>query len=335
MTIKPWLSKNFLQQMSWSNVRDYPPKKKKPWLFDNFMEMEEIHSDHILEPWPLPNDPPLPPDPDIPQDPEPEDPCLGDRTLRVTALPFSVDCDGSTEVILTFSPDFQCIELKQAFYSSDKARILDSADNTLEFPTNIDDIVGALRIEEGCVESQIITLWAIDCLCGGQASVDIFLDNCGVDCDIVEVDGPTLVATTGSYQYEYTNFPSGAGQVQWAVIGEGASIDQDGTLFTSSACGMLTIIANSNCCGVKTLKVKVNAGVWDGPYTLCDEGGGSGTASCYVDIDLGTRRYYEYKCGTGPSSCAAYSPTPCGSCSEPVPYKQTTFVGNEFWICAP
>ena len=32
------------------SARDYPPKTKKAWLSDNFVSMEEIHSDHTEDP---------------------------------------------------------------------------------------------------------------------------------------------------------------------------------------------------------------------------------------------------------------------------------------------
>lgn len=336
MTIKPWLSKNFLQMMQWSSVRDYPPKRKKPWLFDNFMEMEEIHSDHVEETFKLPNDPPLPPDPDIPQDPEDvePDPCAGDRSLWVIANPSSVDCAVSTGFTLIISPDFRCIELTQAFFDEDGPKIVDSLGNTLEHPTNAEDIIGGLKLEKGCNDPPFITLWVSDCLCGGQTSVDISLDNCGVDCDAVGLSGPTQVLSNGTYQYEYTNFPAEGGQVQWAVAGIGATIGQDGTLFTSGACGMLTVIASSNCCGARVLNVKVvDSGVWVETNILCDTGGGTG--SCFESSDSTHRRLYVWTESLDPpeTSCTAYHPPPC----FPGPWgnKYTVFVSDFTWQCPP
>ena len=341
MTIKPWLSKNFLQMMQWSNVRDYPPKRKKPWLFDNFMEMEEIHSDHMEKPF---EDPilPLPPPPDIPQDPEDvePDPCAGDRSLWVIANPSSVDCDVGTGFSLIISPDFKCIELTQAFFDEDGPHIVDSAGNDLRHPTNIDDIVGGLKLEKGCNDPSSITLWVSDCLCGGQTSVDIFLDNCGVDCGEVELEGPTQVLSNGTYQYEYTNFPSEAGQVQWNVIGQGASIGQDGKLFTSGACGTLTVIATSNCCGSRFMYVKVaNSGVWFETQVLCAKVGGFDACNEYSNNNTRNLRQ-EWTCLSGTPDpvfyCAAYTPPSCytGQCPESTaPY--TKQVKQLDWGCPP
>ena len=342
MTIKPWLSKNFLQMMQWSNVRDYPPKRKKPWLFDNFMEMEEIHSDHMEEPWTDPGgEPPLPPPPNIPQDPEDvePDPCIGDRNLWVTVLPSSIDCDGSKGFTLTFSPDFQCIEISQAFFDEDGPKVVDGLGNTLEHPTNVENIIGGLKLEKGCDDPSLITLWASDCLCGGQSSVDIFLSNCGVDCGEVELSGPPGVLSNGVYQYHYTNFPPEA-ELQWSVIGTGAVIGQDGKLFTSGACGILTVIATSNCCGSRFMYVKVaNSGVWLETQVLCDKGGGSDACNEYSNNNTRNLRQ-EWTCYSGTQNpafyCAAYTPPSCytGQCPESTsPY--TRHVKQLDWGCPP
>ena len=336
MSIKPWLSKNFLQMMQWSNVRDYPPKRKKPWLFDNFMEMEEIHSDHMEETFKLPNDPPLPPPPDIPQDPEDvePDPCEGDRSLWVIANPSPVDCDVDTGFSLIFSPDFKCIELTQAFFDEDGPKIVDSVGNDLRHPTNAEDIIGGLKLEKGCDDPPSITLWVSDCLCGGQSSVDISLDNCGADCDSVFLLGFDTILSNSVKQYQLINLPPDAGSVQWAVIGTGASIDQDGLLTTSGACGALRVIANSSCCGVFDMYVKVtNDGVWAETSVLCDHG--SGTLSCYDYSSTVHRRLYEWACLVEPH-CGAYTPPPCWfpSCGI-VENVRTRYVANEAWQCPP
>ena len=269
--IKPWLSKNFLQMMTWSNVRDYPPKKKKPWLFDNFMEMEEIHSDHMEEPWADPGSaPPLPPPPDIPQDPVEPDPCVGDRTLWVTATPSSVDCAVGVDFTLLFSPDFKCIELQQAFFDEDGPKIVDQLGNDLSIPINTDDIIGGLKLEKGCDDADSITLWASDCLCGGVASVDIFLDNCGANCTGLSVWGSSLMNPNSQAYFGLNN---SQGDVTFFASGAGASMNLVTGLLTlnANACGMVLVWAADSCCGTYFFNVRVTAGYWD----LLTEGRGT------------------------------------------------------------
>ncbi|MCK5612987.1 hypothetical protein KAR91_64530 [Candidatus Pacearchaeota archaeon] len=288
--IKPWHAKSFLQLMTWSSVRDYPPKTKKPWLFNNFMEMEEIHSDHMTMPSLEPGALPLPPDPDIPQTPEDvePDPCAGDRSLWVIANPSSVDCSISTAFSLLFSPDFRCINLQQAFFDADGPKLVDQLGNDLSNPVNTDDIIGDLQLEKGCDGADSIILWASDCLCGGVASVDIWLENCGTDCEAVFVAGLTQISSYSVTQYSLANFS--AGEVAWSIAGEGATIDQNGVLTADGACGTINVIATTECCGAVNQPVQItDDGLWvqasieyAGP--LCPTGVDYGDEECETVI---------------------------------------------------
>jgi len=342
MSIKPWLSKNFLQKMSWSSVRDYPPKTKKAWLSDNFMEMEEVHSGHIDS---LPAGSPmadgglpLPPPPDIPQDPGDAgapDSCAGPRSLWVLVSPSpTVDCAVDTGFSLIISPDFKCIELTQAFFDEDGPKIVDSLGNTLEHPTNAEDIIGGLKLEKGCNDPPWITLWVCDCLCGGCSTATIWLDNCGTDCDAVFVSGPSTIAANGAGQYALINFPPEAEQVQWDVTGTGASIDQNGLLTTVDACGTLEVRASTSCCGDKVLSVVVaDNGYWH-IYPFCDIGGDDGD-ECFVYNGPGERRRYvltdcgdSVHCGTAPCF-----PADCPWPNEGI--NKTKLIEDQVWECPP
>lgn len=262
MGIKPWVADNFLQQMSWSSKRDYPPKVKKLWRFGSFMEMEEIHSDHMAFPWSDVDDP-LPPSPDIPQDGDEVDidPCAGDRSLWVVANPSSVDCSSSTTFSLVFSPDFQCVAIQQAFFDENGPKIVDELGNTLEHATNVEDIIGELKLEKGCEDPPWINFWVCDCLCGGCSYVSIWLENCGTDCEAVFVAGLTQISSYSVTQYSLANFS--AGEVVWSVIGGGATIDQNGLLTTEGACGTVSVIATTDCCGAVSQPVQItDDGLW-------------------------------------------------------------------------
>jgi len=321
MTIKPWLSKNFLQMMQWSNVRDYPPKRKKPWLFDNFMEMEEIHSDHMDAPF---EDPilPLPPPPDIPQDPEDvePDPCAGPRVLWVLVDPTGgVDCDTPEGFTLIFSPDFKCVSIEQIFVFD--GPVLADSLGPLVGPVNVEDIVGGLKIVKGCYDKPWITLAICDCLCGGCSHITVHTENCGTDCGAVYLHGHTSVLSYngGLNVYQLVNLPEEVGTVQWSVIGANASMGQDGTLYTTGACGVLRVIANSSCCGVFDMYVRVvDSGYWQ----LISSGRGDCT-EC-IDFDANPRPTNcvsiqgEYKYTVGIWECDVGGLVPCvpkGGCT--------------------
>ena len=315
--IKPWHSKNFLHMMTWSSVRDYPPKTKKAWRFGNFMEMEETHSDHMEMPF---EDPtlPLPPPPDIPQTDEEPDPCAGDRSLWVTASPSSVDCDVGVDFNLIFSPDFKCLELQQAFFDEDGPKLVDQLGNDLSIPTNAENITGNLKLERGCDDASSITLWASDCLCGGVASVDIWLSNCGADCDAVNITGSPTIWPDTTEQYTINNLPEGDSGT-WSSSGTGITINQSGLMTAhSNACGMAKAMFISDCCGTISFDVKVNAGYWQ----LITEGRGD-CEEC-TDFDANPRPTNctaiagEYKYTVGIWGCAEGGTAPCvpkGSCT--------------------
>lgn len=362
MPIKAWLSKNFIQQMAWSSIRDYPPKKKKPWLFDNFMEMEETHSDHMEAPW---KDPilPLPPSPDIPQTPEDlePDPCSEARVLWIRASPEArIDCNENIDITLIFSPDFQCIEIKQLFYDEDSPKLADSLGNTFEHFTNIENITGGLTLEKGCDDEPWITIMAQDCLCGGIATLTIWLDNCGANCGEVSVDGSDSIASGGSEQYVLTGY---AGTVEWSINpeSESVSISSNGILTTTTPdCGNVTVIATTSCCGAKSKGVVIlgSGGYWD----LVDDTfyDGTGTHDCvtgdgandYVcdDIDGTTRLQYNgrYSCESssfnpafpGEAPCAPGDPNTDPECGyRPVPEEACTRIAwitrvrTYDWVC--
>ena len=324
--------------MTWSNVRDYPPKTKKAWLFDDFMEMEEIHSDHMEKPWEDPGSgPPLPPPPDIPQAPEEPDPCTGDRNLWVTVSPSSIDCDVSTAFDLVFSPDFKCIELKQAFFDEDGPKIVDSGGNTLEYPMNTEDIVGELKLEKGCDDASSITLWAIDCLCGGQSSVDIWLNNCGANCDGLSMWGSSTMDPSSQ---AYFGLNGAQGDVIFGVTGQGAQMNSVTGLLTLDAntCGMLSVWAIDSCCGFYSFDVRVSAGYWD----LITEG--RGTCESCTNFDENPRPtdctsiQGKYKYTVGIWGCTVGGTAPCvtkSSCTN-----TATGIGWEVhrkyeWKCMP
>lgn len=322
--IKPWLSKNFLHQMTWSSVRDYPPKVKKAWLFDNFIEMEETHSDHMKKPW---EDPglPLPPSPDIPQTEEDvdPDPCTGDRTLWVEPSPSSsIDCDEGVDVTFLFSPDYKCIDIQQLFFDEDGPKLVDSLGNNLAHPTNIEDLPpGGLTLKRGCDDADSITLVASDCLCGGYASANIFLDNCGANCAGLSISGASTVGPNGTAQYTLNN---AQGTVTWAfanlTFGSGFSINSEtGLLTMSGACGWCLIKATDECCGIYYFKIKCTAGIWSlisswSSSNCCPSESDQEDVTCYKQDN--TYKYVElYKCIPGDAECLESSyctpePTP-------------------------
>ncbi len=349
MPIKPWLSRNFLNQMRWSNVRDYPPKRKKPWLSGNFMEMEEVNVEHLdLFPpgSPMGNgDLPLPPPAEIPQDPEdilePEaepDPCLGNRNLWVEVSPdTTLDCDEDTGFTLIFSPDFECIAIQQLSIG-DGPKIVDDGGNDFSTATNIEDIVGGLSLEAGCEDADSITVAATDCLCGGVATADISLENCGADCTDLYISGPTTVGPNGTTQYTLEN---AQGNVVWAmanlVYGGGVSIDPaSGVLTQNGACGWFAIKATDECCGVRSLNIQSTFGVWQPQGELCNTGHSAFT--CWQSTGAYSKRYYVYECvpGAGPGVCSSYSPAPCATaCGGESPYAATQYAEDYRWDCPP
>jgi hypothetical protein len=335
MTIKPWLSKSFLHQMRWSNVRDYPPKRKKPWLFDNFMEMEETHSDHIEAPFEdllLP----LPPPPEIPQDPEDvePDPCEGDRSLWVTAIPSTIDCDVSSDFTLLFSSDFRCIELKQLFFDENEPHIVDSAGNTLEHFTRPADIVGELTLERKC-DDNTITLMANDCLCGGYATADIWLNNCGATCGAQAINGQSSISP--NFQYQYT-LDGAQGDLFWYIFGSstGVSVDSETGVVTtaSNACGKFNLRVTDSCCGDTQRTIFLSVGYYQGTV-ICSGAVGGG---CDVATGAGKfRRYYPQPLGcSSPSSCgdAPCNPSKCESGTWEGTAPTSGIVDFE-WQCPP
>ena len=336
MPIASWLSSHFLQQMYFSNVRDYPPKREKPWA-SGFLESEEIHSGHFDDPWADPSgDPPLPPPADIPQEPEEPDPCEGDRSLWVIANPSSVDCAVSVDFTLIFSPDFRCIELTQAFFDEDGPILVDQLGNDLRHPVNTKDIIGNLKLKIGCDDADSITLWAADCLCGGQASVDISLDNCGVNCASVDISGSSAMDSNDQAQFTLDNFPPEIGPILWQVSGTGGSIEQDGLLTTSGACGMLLVSANTHCCGQFYFDVMIRepAGYW-AASNICGSLSGN---YCDVIHSLATRtRYFKETDCDAMTSCgdAPCEPTKCPPGTTWYPYSATVGRALLTWKCVP
>lgn len=341
--IKPWLSRNFLQGNTWSSVRDYPPKTKLPWLFNNFMEMEDIHEAHMEEPWTDPSAPTLPPNPDIPEggdsadgDGGPEDPCTGDRTLWIESNPLTVDCDDASFSLL-FSPDYQCIQLQQLFFDDDGIKLVDATGRNFQVPVNLNDVVEPLTLTEKCNEQDSITIAAIDCTCGGFATTDMWLENCGTDCDAVFMTGSSSIGANSSTKYTIHNFPTSGGQdFQWSVIGTGASIGQDGTLFTSNACGTIIVIFNSNCCGPILKYVKCTVGIWGNTATLCLAPGYSTISNCISFTSNVIRIIYfwgDYPAPSPPELCPAYAPPPCFSGTWDS--ERIGLVQRQNWICAP
>lgn len=303
MTIKAWLSKNFLQQMSWSSMRDYPPKTKKAWLYDNFMEMEEIHSGHIEDPWTEANDP-LPPPPDIPQTPEDlePDPCVGDRSLWVRASPSSIDCDSDPGFSLVISPDFQCVTIQQLFIEEGGPVVVDGGGGSLAISTNAEDIKGGLILERGCEgSSSMITLAICDCLCGGCSSVNISLESCVVVCEEVSLAGPETMAANSTGQFVLT----GSEVILWSVEGVDATINQKGRVTTgASSCGTLTVTAETKCCGDFSQEVRMDAGMWgtatkecsqSGYNDICGSTSGGGPADC-INVSGGRKSFYRFGC---------------------------------------
>ena len=95
MAAKPWLQKTFLDRRK-STKRDYPPKRKKPWLSPDFPTMEHFHYSTATPLGRIPN------------------PCGGHRSLNFDILPSSVDCnDGNQELVFILSDDFKCASIRQ------------------------------------------------------------------------------------------------------------------------------------------------------------------------------------------------------------------------------
>jgi hypothetical protein len=207
--------------------------------------MEGIHFLHFEEPWTDPlTDPALPPDPGIPQGPVPDPECAGPRNLWVLANPSSIDCDVDQGFTLIISPDFKCIEITQL--------------NQFDGP-GIDD--PPTEIERGCDDAAFITIAVTDCLCGGVATVDIFTENCDVDCAGYAVDGPDRIGGAGFYDYSVNV----GGETTWSVSGTGVTIDSKSgrVTATGNVCGVITITASNKCCGEASFLAQAASGFYD------------------------------------------------------------------------
>ncbi|MCK5603132.1 hypothetical protein KAR91_14710 [Candidatus Pacearchaeota archaeon] len=311
---KPWLSKN-VKDTRRSTERDYPPKRKKPWLAGSFQEMEHFHEETYR---------PM----DYPVVSPKKDKCAG-RVLRPAQGVTWESGEGGI-------PKDGDVKEFQASVSGAVGNVTYYMDpfwsevNEAGDIATIDPNTGLITLEEnvcqgsyppwiiywvcddcGCSSGTIWLEDSSDDCCGG-CNCDSS-DPCVSDCCITEDGAPEEITAGGTKQY----YCGGGGE--WSVTGTGLSIDQNGLLSADSgtACGTGTV-SNTICQDVE-VRVQGNGSYWAFTSWLCGEGLG-GPAFCNVDSG-GSRIQYlgacrsdafgcpndevdTYRCGSAPCACA-------------------------------
>lgn len=191
MSFKPWLGKTFLDIRK-STERDYPPKRKKPWLTGSFPEMEHFHEGNYG-----PIETMLPPD---------AGPCGGHRNLWVIVEPPSLSCV-DTDFSFKVSPDFQCVSVQQLFVDDNTVRAVDKNEEDFDEVREVDDLNFGASFKCGN-EDPWLTFAVCDCLCGGCSIISVYLDDCeaaGSDITIEVASGSGCTA-----QYNLIGDPDSA-----------------------------------------------------------------------------------------------------------------------------
>ena len=256
---RPWLSKN-IREITRSTKRDYPPKKKKPWLTGNFAEMENFH-EGTDRPFPYPVLPPK----------VKGDGCAG-RVLR----PLSQVEWESGEGGLPKDGD---VKEFQASVTGAVGNVTYSMDpfwsevNENGDVATIDPNTGLITLEEGVCQGSYPP-WIIYRVCDdcGCSSGTIWLEDssgdcCTAPCDpLPTVTGADDIVAGGSAQY---TFNDAQGNVTWALDltdGGGATIDSNGLVETTGAsCGIAIVKGTDSCCGEFVKYVRLDsAGVNSG-----------------------------------------------------------------------
>lgn len=265
MVWKPFESKSVLDIRKSTKI-SYPPKRALPSNNGSFTEMEHYHYDNY--------------DPfgEHPIAKDVEDNCEG-RVLRPVTQEtwpcggekpqqFQVGATGGIGT-LTYSLDPRWREVNE---EGDQATISES---------------GVIQIGDEDTEicSGAWPPWIIYRVCDdcGCSFGTILLEDCSGDCCTTPCDPlPTVSGadtigpdTTGQYSLD-----DAQGTVSWAISGSGFSIDQNGLVTTSSACGTATITATDSCCGDFTKDIRSTDGQWS--LISSESGGISGTICTHI-----------------------------------------------------
>jgi hypothetical protein len=248
MAIKPWTQKDVLERRR-STEKDYPPKRKKHWM-DSFERREQFH-EGTYRPFGYPVLPPK------------GSGCKG-RVLRPLSqvtwecggeLPktFQTSVSGAVgNVTYSMDPFWSEVNENSDLAVIDASGIIQIGDEDTEvcqgpYPPWI---IYTVCDDCGCSHG---TIWLEDC----SADCDLCI---GVDCDLPSLSGADTIGpdTTGQYTLD-----DAQGDVSWAISGSGFSIDQNGLVTTSSACGTGDITATDSCCGEFTKKIRSTDGIWN------------------------------------------------------------------------
>ncbi len=347
---KPWLGKN-IKDIRLSTRRDYPPKRKKPWLHDSFPAMENFHEGNF-KPWGR--------DPIITG----LNPCGGHRSLNFDILPSSIDCDeGDQNLLFILSDDFECVSIEQISGSGvtiggapiekkprDVTGQLVSNPETAFIGGDVRNTVTGVLTAEETTDDTIICFEATDTCCGGRSIACIFTDNCGcvLPCDPVPtVTGADTIGLSTTEQYTYND---GRGSVTWSIVwlagGSGATIDQSGLVTTDgAACGTAIVTVTDACCGVFSKYVRVGDATTSS-WQLVGSEAGCGTCGipvgiCSVVTDFQVKVDYAYTgCFTDAIDCPDLGTgcncgdTPCDPCTAGN-HRCNLAVDYYNWLCIP
>jgi hypothetical protein len=275
---KPWLSKN-IRDITRSTKKDYPPKRKKPWLAGNFAEVENYH-EGTYRPFPYPV---------LPRQVK-GDGCAGRSLTVLTQTEW-----GSGEGGIPRDGDVKEFQTRVSGAVGDVTYSMDpffSEVNENGDIAVIDPATGLITLEEGVCQGSYPP-WIIYSACDncGCASGTIWLedssgdcldctdcdcesaDDCVSDCCLTEDGTDYEIGRNDTKQY----FCPGSGGV-WSVTGTGASIDQNGLLTTDgTACGTITV--HHSVCQDKQVRV-IGFGQWS--VISSDTGGVSGPTCAHI-----------------------------------------------------
>jgi hypothetical protein len=275
-SFKPWLSKTFLD-IHKSSLRDYPPKRKKPWMTDSFPAMEHYHYDNFT--------------PFGTKDVDAVN--CGNRTLQVIIEPWNLDCEDRNFTVRAVGQVFG--DLTWHISADEEDELSDAANIRTEGEVQV--------LLDNCAGTppEILTFIAIDDC--GFAAGNLSIDGCpGIVCDTL----PTLTCASApcdevnaSTTKQY-NLLGAKGVPFWSVSGTDATIDQTGLLTTgASACGMLTISVE-DCCGLQTQTVRVlDNSFWGNDTLICDGSTGLPEQSCII----GKYKYRNWQGATCTTPC--------------------------------
>ncbi len=323
---QPWLHRQFLDRRK-STLRDYPPKRKKPWLTSNFPEMEHFHWGNFT-PFGLR---------------EVDEVNCGSRTLQVIVEPFSLECTETEFKVRLVGQTFG--EVKWHISADDETDILNALDIR-----NDEKIQVELT---GCsgTNPHIVTFIAIDDC--GWAAGNLNIDGCPpIECaSEPTISGADSIGLSDTEQYTTDQT---TGVATWSISGgSGATIDQDGLVTTdANACGTATI-TYEDCCGTATKEVRLGDATTSYWHQISSEGNdtvlpgycakpdcsfnvtGCSSNNCTTTPVGGTRYKYIGQC-CSPSPCVdpCEIDDACNPCSGGQTWAIRTIQVEE-WRCNP